>query len=76
MQCMAVILVFAVEGNTSAQFKATSPDLALNGGLYTEKFRNGHNLGIEILKYPDILWFSVRKSFWIPQGPSTLIVGT
>ena len=39
----------------SGPFKATSPDLTLNGGLYREWYRNGLELGIEIiLDYPDL----------------------
>ena len=37
----------------SEQFKATSPDLTLNGGLNTEQYQNGLKFGVEIiLNYP------------------------
>ena len=42
---------FRVQG-FSRQFKATSPDLTLDGGLYREQYPNGLTLGIEfILNY-------------------------
>ena len=33
----------------AVQFKATSPDLILHGGLYREEYQNGFKLGIEII---------------------------
>ena len=32
----------------SGEFKATSADLILNGGLYREQYQDGLKLGIEI----------------------------
>ena len=32
------------DANSSEQFKATSPDLILNGGLYRERYQNGLKL--------------------------------
>ena len=38
----------------AVQFKATSPDLILNAGIYKEQYQSGLELGIEmILNYPD-----------------------
>ena len=38
-----------MQGLEAGQFKATSPDLTLNGGLYREEYPNGLKLGIEII---------------------------
>ena len=38
----------------TGQFKATTPDLTLAGGLYKEQYQNGYKLGLEtVLNYPD-----------------------
>ena len=42
----------------AGQFKATSPDLTLNGGLFREKYQNGLKLGIETITYPVYVYFS------------------
>ena len=46
---------------SAGQFKAaTSPDLTLNGDLYREQYKNGLNLGIEIiLNYPAFGWLGM-----------------
>ena len=52
----------------TGQFKATSPDLTLNGGLYREKYQNSLKLGIEIiLNYPE----GIKSPRWL----NTSIVG-
>ena len=60
----------------TAQFKATSPDLTLDGGLYKEQYQNGFKLGFEtVLNYPeytvtfDLRGFSVR-GMKTNHGPS------
>ena len=47
-----------IQALQTGQFKATSPDLTLNGGLHRAEYQHGLNLGIEtILSYPSSFHF-------------------
>ena len=53
-------------GHFWGQFTATSPDLTLHGGVFTEQYQNGLESGTEIIpNYPDFMG-AIPKGFTLP----------